>query len=84
MKEWNQQIIFLRKIIAGSAEELRHPIARLAGLPDTVIARSKEVLAQLESGTAPTASAAGQVTTVPLRAPKKKRTESAGQLDLFG
>ena len=85
VKEWNHQIIFLRKIIAGSAEKSYGiQVARLAGLPESVIARSKEVLAQLESGTAPTASAAGQVTTVPSRAPKKKRAESAGQLDLFG
>jgi DNA mismatch repair protein MutS len=85
VKEWNQQIIFLRKIIAGSAEKSYGiQVARLAGLPDTVIARSKEVLAQLESGTAPTASAASQVTTVPSRAPKKRRSESTDQLDLFG
>jgi len=85
VKEWNHQIIFLRKIIAGSAEKSYGiQVARLAGLPESVIARSKEVLAQLESGTAPTASAAGQVTTVPSRAPKKRRSDSTDQLDLFG
>ena len=85
VKEWNHQIIFLRKIIAGSAEKSYGiQVARLAGLPDTVIARSKEVLAQLESGTAPTASTAGEITTVPSRAPKRKRSESTDQLDLFG
>ena len=85
VKEWNQQIIFLRKIIAGSAEKSYGiQVARLAGLPDSVIARSKEVLAQLEAGTAPTASVADSVSTVPSRAPKKKRVENTAQLDLFG
>ncbi len=51
VKEWNDQIIFLRKIIAGSASRSYGiQVGRLAGLPDTVIARAKEILRNLEAG----------------------------------
>ncbi len=51
VKEWNDQIIFLRKIISGSASRSYGiQVGRLAGLPDTVIARAKEILHNLEAG----------------------------------
>lgn len=87
VKEWNHQIIFLRKIISGSAEKSYGiQVARLAGLPDPVIQRAKEVLQQLESGTAPTASVADKVTTVPARPPRRRTAahEGTAELNLFG
>ncbi len=87
VKEWNQQIIFLRKIIPGSAEKSYGiQVARLAGLPDAVLHRAREVLAQLEGGHAPVGGQVAKETTVPARPPKKKcegKTVVA-QLDLFG
>jgi DNA mismatch repair protein MutS len=54
VKEWNQQIIFLRKILPGCAEKSYGiQVARLAGLPENVIALAKEVLQHLESGHQP-------------------------------
>ncbi|MFK5925684.1 MAG: DNA mismatch repair protein MutS [Desulfuromusa sp.] len=51
VKEWNDQIIFLRKIIAGSASRSYGiQVGRLAGLPDVVISRAKEILHNLEAG----------------------------------
>lgn len=51
VKEWNDQIIFLRKIVAGGASRSYGiQVGRLAGLPDAVIARSKEILKNLEEG----------------------------------
>ncbi len=51
VKEWNDQIIFLRKIITGGASRSYGiQVGRLAGLPDTVIARAKEILRNLEKG----------------------------------
>jgi DNA mismatch repair protein MutS len=87
VKEWNQQIIFLRKIIPGSAEKSYGiQVARLAGLPDNVIQRAREVLAQLESGHQP----ADSVTDVPPAkrvpaSPGKRKREVANndQMDLF-
>ncbi len=49
VREWNEQIIFLRKIIRGGADKSYGiQVARLAGLPPEVIARAKEVLGNLE------------------------------------
>lgn len=51
VKEWNDQIIFLRKIISGSASRSYGiQVGRLAGLPDAVIDRAKEILHNLEAG----------------------------------
>ncbi|BCR04808.1 DNA mismatch repair protein MutS [Desulfuromonas versatilis] len=51
VKEWNEQIIFLRKIVKGGASHSYGiQVARLAGLPKAVIERAREVLKNLESG----------------------------------
>jgi DNA mismatch repair protein MutS len=88
VKEWNQQIIFLRKILPGSAEKSYGiQVARLAGLPENVINRAREVLAQLESGHQPAESVreVPDSTSVPAPAPRKKKAPLAdiAQLDLF-
>jgi DNA mismatch repair protein MutS len=88
VKEWNQQIIFLRKILPGCAEKSYGiQVARLAGLPENVIDRAKEVLHQLESGHQP-AESVKEVpvpTSVPAKTRKKTRSdEDAGQMSLFG
>jgi DNA mismatch repair protein MutS len=50
VREWNEQIIFLRKIIPGGADKSYGiQVARLAGLPKEVLDRAKEILAHLES-----------------------------------
>ncbi|MEQ1862526.1 MAG: DNA mismatch repair protein MutS, partial [Chthoniobacteraceae bacterium] len=49
VREWNDQIIFLRKIVKGGADKSYGiQVARLAGLPASVIARAKEILSNLE------------------------------------
>lgn len=51
VKEWDDQIIFLRRIVKGGASHSYGiQVARLAGLPQDVIDRAKEVLRNLESG----------------------------------
>jgi DNA mismatch repair protein MutS len=51
VKEWDDQIIFLRRIVKGGASHSYGiQVARLAGLPAAVIDRAKEVLHNLESG----------------------------------
>lgn len=51
VKEWNDQIIFLRKIVTGSASRSYGiQVGRLAGLPELVINRAKSILKDLESG----------------------------------
>ena len=49
VREWNDKIIFLRKITEGGSDKSYGiQVARLAGLPDEVLSRAKEVLSNLE------------------------------------
>ncbi len=49
VREWNDQVIFLRKILPGHADQSYGiQVARLAGLPDSVLHRAKEILNNLE------------------------------------
>ena len=61
VREWNDQIIFLRKIIPGGADKSYGiQVARLAGLPKEILDRAKEILSHLEKPegvTAPSAKA---------------------------
>jgi len=50
VKEVGDDIIFLRRIVRGGADKsFGVQVARLAGLPDCVISRAKELLRQLEA-----------------------------------
>jgi DNA mismatch repair protein MutS len=50
VKEWDDRIVFLRRVVAGSADKSYGlHVARLAGLPREVIDRAGEILANLES-----------------------------------
>jgi len=49
VKEWNDQIIFLRKLVpGGTSRSYGIQVARIAGIPEEVIERAKEILANLE------------------------------------
>jgi len=48
-REWKDDIIFLRKIVSGRSDRSYGiHVARLAGLPGSVVARAKEILSGLE------------------------------------
>ncbi|MEO0508319.1 MAG: DNA mismatch repair protein MutS [Verrucomicrobiota bacterium] len=50
VKEWNDEIIFVRQVIKGAADRSYGiQVARLAGLPATVIDRAKTILERLEA-----------------------------------
>lgn len=50
VKEWNDRVIFLRKIIPGSASRSYGiEVARMAGIPDRIIERAKTILDELET-----------------------------------
>jgi DNA mismatch repair protein MutS len=50
VKEWQGDVVFLHEVMPGSADRSYGiQVARLAGLPGTVIARAKAVLAKLEA-----------------------------------
>jgi DNA mismatch repair protein MutS len=51
VKEWQGDIIFLRNLVPGAASHSYGiHVARLAGLPPSVIQRAKEILLRLENG----------------------------------
>ena len=50
VKEWNDEIIFLRKLVAGGTNRSYGiQVARLAGIPETVIQRATRILADIEN-----------------------------------
>ena len=51
IKEWRGEVVFLHEVAAGSADRSYGiHVARLAGLPEAVIARAEQVLEILEKG----------------------------------
>ena len=78
VKEWNDEIIFLRKLVAGGTNRSYGiQVARLAGIPATVIARAKKILYNIEQGEY---DAIGSPSLI-----RGEKTPSRGpvQLDLF-
>jgi len=58
VREWNDQIIFLHKVRPGGTDRSYGiQVARLAGLPEPVIARAKTLLSELEAAGQRTADA---------------------------
>ena len=50
VKEFNDEIIFLRRVVPGSADKSYGlQVARLAGIPEPVVRRAAEILANLEA-----------------------------------
>jgi len=77
VKEWGDEIIFLRKVEEGQADKSYGiQVARLAGLPQEVIGRAKEVLTNLEKEEL---DEAGE----PKFASNKQKKKTV-QMDLFG
>ncbi len=83
VREWNEEIIFLHKILPGAADKSYGiQVARLAGLPKPVVERAKSILSHLElHSVKPEAKTQG---------PKAKNTDqpslpkpNAPQMDLF-
>ncbi len=85
VKQDNDRILFLRKIVPGGADRSYGiDVARLAGIPDAVIARAREIAAHLadEDMTGNTRTIVTGLT--PAKPASKKRGKQAeGQLSLF-
>ena len=53
-KKKKGEVIFLRKIVRGGADQSYGiEVAKLAGVPDRVVRRAREILEELENGSAP-------------------------------
>ena len=81
VKEWGDEIIFLRRIEEGAADKSYGiQVARLAGLPDETITRAREILSNLEK------SELNELGTPKLAYASDAgdaHIQRAGQLDLF-
>jgi DNA mismatch repair protein MutS len=77
VKEWNEEIVFVRRVVPGAADRSYGiQVARLAGLPLSVIERARVILGRLE----------GEDTTISLPAvpsarPRKKISVRPGEDD---
>ncbi|HET9378009.1 MAG TPA: DNA mismatch repair protein MutS [Chthoniobacterales bacterium] len=84
VREWNDRIIFLRKIQRGPSDKSYGiQVARLAGLPSSVIDRAKEILANLEASEL---NAQGKPRLAEAKTPRSKpksSEEPKPQLNLF-
>ncbi len=86
VKEWEGDVVFLHEVGKGAADRSYGvQVARLAGLPEAVVARAKQVLHQLEEGET-SGKADRLVDDLPLfsvavkrEAPKPAKTDALGE-----
>jgi len=81
VREWNEQIIFLRKIIPGGADKSYGiHVARLAGVPKEILDRARDILSHLEK---PNGAVELQKPAKGRRSKKPAPLSQKPQLDLF-
>jgi DNA mismatch repair protein MutS len=84
VREWNDQIVFLRKIVEGGTDKSYGiQVARLAGVPKPVLERAKEILRNLEESEL-TPEGNVRHTARQRDREKLKQLAPAPQMDLFG
>ncbi len=82
VRESKDDIVFLRKIIPGGASRSYGiQVARLAGIPDSVIVRAREILSNLEKEEI---DPAGRPRISKQKGKKKRRRDEPYQTELFG
>jgi DNA mismatch repair protein MutS len=51
VREWGGDVLFLRRVVeAAASRSYGIEVARLAGLPDTIVTRARQILTNLEQG----------------------------------
>jgi DNA mismatch repair protein MutS len=84
VREWNEQIVFLRKIVEGATDKSYGiQVARLAGVPREVVSRAKEILSNLEESELTPEGKVRQHNRRP-ELEKLKKLGPPPQMDLFG
>jgi DNA mismatch repair protein MutS len=85
VREWHDQIVFLRKIVEGGTDKSYGiQVARLAGVPKSVLERAKEILGNLEESELTPEGNVRQATRRQQDREKLKRLAPSPQMDLFG
>ena len=84
VREWNDDIIFLRKIVPGTADKSYGiQVARLAGLPPAIIDRAKDILSHLEmNSTRPESQGKPKAKNTRTKSKNMPQADSP-QMDLF-
>lgn len=81
VKEWKDRIVFLRKIVPGGcSRSYGIQVAKLAGIPDSVVSRAREILVNLEKEELDP----GGRPRLSRRKENKKRADEPFQAELFG
>ena len=87
VREWNEEIIFLRKIVPGAADRSYGiQVARLAGLPKEVVERAQAILDHLEAqnGAQPSKALAAKKRARPTKGKADAKPDSQSpQMSLF-
>jgi DNA mismatch repair protein MutS len=85
VREWHDQIVFLRKIVEGGTDKSYGiQVARLAGVPKSVLARAKEILGNLEESELTPEGNVRQAARRQQDRDKLKQLAPPPQMDLFG
>ncbi|MFA6543576.1 MAG: DNA mismatch repair protein MutS [Limisphaerales bacterium] len=85
VREWHDQIIFLRKIVEGGTDKSYGiQVARLAGVPKEVLERAKVILRNLEDSELTPEGNVRQVNRRQQDREKLQQLEANPQMDLFG
>ena len=85
VREWNDQIVFLRKIVEGGTDKSYGiQVARLAGVPKPVLERAKEILRNLEESELTPEGKVRQTSRHRAEREKLKDLAPPPQMDLFG
>ena len=85
VREWHDQIVFLRKIVEGGTDKSYGiQVARLAGVPKTVLERAKEILGNLEESELTPEGNVRQAARRQQDRDKLKQLAPPPQMDLFG
>ena len=80
-REWKGDLVLLHEVADGAADRSYGiAVAKLAGLPPTVIARARSVLAKLEAGRDATGGIAAGLDDVPLFAATSEPEHAADPL----
>jgi DNA mismatch repair protein MutS len=82
VKENGHDVVFLRRVVEGAANRsFGIQVAKLAGLPDSVLARAREILAGLEPGASDAVVTSGPL---PARRARSVARGDSAQVSLFG
>lgn len=84
VREWQDEIVFLRKVLPGPADKSYGiQVARLAGLPASIIHRAKDILTHLELSSAAREAKNNRRRARDKSLPEANAADDISQMDMF-